>query len=93
MYLRYAALPHLYLLEPLTEHTIMGPLSSFAVQYLFQVPFYVFLICHIVLWCLLDYLMLRMLEVSYLITYSHFYSNNFQEGTFLRDWICWQLIC
>lgn len=64
MYMRMATLPHLYILEPLSEHIFVAPLSSLAVQYIFRIPFYIFLPAHLVVWCLLDYVMASVIEVS-----------------------------
>ena len=69
MYLRWSALPQLMLLEPITEHVILGPLASLGALYLFQIPIYISLPVHFVSWCLLDYLLAAVLEVR-IITLS-----------------------
>lgn len=62
--MRMAAIPQLYVLEPLTEHSVLAPLSSLAVQYMLHIPFYVFLPAHLLVWCLMDYLLIAVIEVS-----------------------------
>ena len=64
MYLRFAAMPQLILLEPLTEHIILAPLASLAAQYIFHIPLYISLPTHIICWCIMDYLLAIVCEVS-----------------------------
>lgn len=68
--MRMAAMPQLYILEPLTEHSVLAPLSGLAVQYMFHVPFYIFIPIHLVMWCLMDYLLLAVIEVSMILILS-----------------------
>lgn len=64
MYLRFAAMPLLILFEPLTEHICLGPLTSLAAQYLFNIPFYIFIPVHMVSWCIMDYILSAVIEVN-----------------------------
>ncbi|XP_067941352.1 ceramide glucosyltransferase-like [Watersipora subatra] len=61
-YLRWAAMPQLILLEPLTEHAILGPIAALAVQYLFAIPIYISLPAHFLCWCIMDYILASVLE-------------------------------
>lgn len=57
-------IPHMILLEPLSECFVLGAMASFAISYLTQVdPFAVYLI-HILAWFLFDYALLKIIQVS-----------------------------
>lgn len=64
MYLRFAALPQIMLLEPITEHIFLGPLASLSFLYMFSIPIYVFLPLHYLCACILDYALAAIVEVS-----------------------------
>ncbi|OWF51098.1 Ceramide glucosyltransferase [Mizuhopecten yessoensis] len=60
--LRGAMLPHLIILEPISECMLMGVLISWALDFLFNVsPMTVFLL-HTLMWFLSDYCLLRIVE-------------------------------
>lgn len=56
-------IPHMILLEPLSECFVLGAMASWAVSFLTQIdPFAVYLF-HILLWFLLDYTLLLIIQV------------------------------
>jgi ceramide glucosyltransferase len=60
--LRIAMIPHMILLEPLSECLMLGVLAAWAVSFLFQCdPFAVYLF-HMLLWFLLDYVLLCIVQ-------------------------------
>ena len=62
--LRIAMIPHMILLEPLSECFVLGAMASWAISYLTQIdPFAVYLF-HILLWFLLDYTLLLIIQVT-----------------------------
>ncbi|KPL96858.1 ceramide glucosyltransferase-like protein [Sarcoptes scabiei] len=62
--LRIAMIPHMILLEPLSECFVLGALASWAISHLSQVdPFAIYLF-HILLWFLLDYFLLSIIQKS-----------------------------
>ncbi|KAI2809335.1 hypothetical protein RDWZM_003347 [Blomia tropicalis] len=62
--LRIAMIPHMILLEPLSECFVLGAMASWAISYLSQIdPFAVYLF-HILLWFLLDYTLLLIIQKS-----------------------------
>ncbi|XP_017489025.1 PREDICTED: ceramide glucosyltransferase-B-like [Rhagoletis zephyria] len=62
--LRIAMIPHMILLEPLSECFVLGAMASCAISFLTQVdPFAVYLI-HILLWFLFDYSLLIIIQKS-----------------------------
>lgn len=60
--LRIALLPHLIVLEPLSECMLMGVCASWALEYLFGISSMGVFLMHILLWFLLDYSLLRIIE-------------------------------
>ncbi|XP_063397093.1 ceramide glucosyltransferase-like [Mytilus trossulus] len=60
--LRIALLPHLIILEPLSECMLMGACASWAIEYLFGISSMGVFLMHILLWFLLDYTLLRVVE-------------------------------
>ena len=57
-------IPHMILLEPLSECFVLGAMASWAVSFLTQIdPFAVYLF-HILLWFLLDYTLLLIIQVT-----------------------------
>lgn len=57
-------IPHMVLLEPLSECLMLGVLAAWALNFLFQLdPFAVYLF-HMLLWFLLDYVLLCIVQVS-----------------------------
>ena len=61
--LRMALLPHLILLEPFSECMLVGLTASWAIEYLFGISSMGIFLMHILVWFLLDYSMLRLVEV------------------------------
>ncbi|KAH9517963.1 hypothetical protein DERF_008574 [Dermatophagoides farinae] len=62
--LRIAMIPHMILLEPLSECFVLGAMASWAISYLIQIdPFAIYLF-HILLWFLLDYTLLSIIQNS-----------------------------
>lgn len=65
-------IPHMILLEPLSECFVLGAMASWAISYLSQIdPFAVYLF-HILLWFLLDYTLLLIIQVCSLILVKTF---------------------
>ena len=63
--LRFAMLPHTIVLEPLSECFMLGFFAAWSVNLLFQVdPFAVYLF-HVLLWFLLDYVLLCIIQASH----------------------------
>ena len=60
--LRMALLPHLILLEPFSECMLVGLTASWAIEYLFGISSMGIFLMHILVWFLLDYSMLRLVE-------------------------------
>ncbi|XP_041348253.1 ceramide glucosyltransferase-like isoform X2 [Gigantopelta aegis] len=60
--LRFAMLPHLMFLEPISECIIMGVCAALAFQYLFDFSPLAFFLLHVLVWFLLDYLLISMCE-------------------------------
>lgn len=60
--LRIAMIPHMILLEPLSECFVLGAMASWAISYLTSIdPFAIYLF-HILLWFFLDYTLLRIIQ-------------------------------
>lgn len=57
-------MPLLVLLEPLTEHFLLCPLTALALHYVFAVPLYIFVPVNLIAWCVADYLLMWVLEVG-----------------------------
>lgn len=56
-------IPHMVLLEPLSECFVLGAMASWAISFLTQIdPFAVYLF-HILMWFLLDYSLLLIIQV------------------------------
>ncbi|VDP91823.1 unnamed protein product [Echinostoma caproni] len=51
-------------LEPLTEALTLGLLFSLALNYLFELPISYVLLSHLTAWIILDYTLLRSIQVS-----------------------------
>lgn len=59
-------IPHMVLLEPLSECFVLGAMASWAISFLTQIdPFAIYLF-HILLWFLLDYSLLLIIQVMLL---------------------------
>ena len=58
-------------LEPLSECMLMGVCASWALEYLFGISSMGVFLMHILLWFLLDYSLLRIIEVRCFIIFSH----------------------
>ena len=78
--LRIAMIPHMILLEPLSECLMLGVLAAWALNFIFLLdPFAVYLF-HMLLWFLLDYVLLCIVQVSIdrFNAFLHFISNYIQ---------------
>ena len=64
MYLRHTEAPFLMVLEPIQEHIILGPLSTLAAYYMFDIAPYIFLPLHFLSWLVADYILLTVMQVS-----------------------------
>lgn len=57
-------IPHMILLEPLSECVVLGAMASWAISYISQIdPFAVYLF-HFLIWFILDYSLLSIIQVS-----------------------------
>ena len=62
--LRFAMVPHTILLEPLSECFVLGILAAWSINFLFKIdPFAIYLF-HILVWFLLDYTLLNVIQVG-----------------------------
>ncbi|ESO97458.1 hypothetical protein LOTGIDRAFT_214304 [Lottia gigantea] len=61
-YMRYSMLPLFVFLEPLSECMIMGVAASWAVQFLFDFSPMGFFLLHVLLWFLLDYVLICVVQ-------------------------------
>lgn len=69
--LRFAMVPHTIVLEPLSECMILGIMAAWSLNFLLQVdPFAVYLF-HLLLWFLLDYVLLSVVQVRQATYHSH----------------------
>lgn len=64
MKLRMAMLFHTFLLEPLQEPIICGILGGISLNYFFNINIFFYIIPHLLLWCIFDYNLLRILDNS-----------------------------
>ena len=62
--LRVAMVPHTILLEPLSECMVIGACASWAVSFLFKWDPLVFYLVHILVWFMLDWILLSIIQVS-----------------------------
>uniref|UniRef100_A0A0N4ZR81 ceramide glucosyltransferase n=1 Tax=Parastrongyloides trichosuri TaxID=131310 RepID=A0A0N4ZR81_PARTI len=62
MKLRMAMLFHTFLLEPLQEPLICGILGAVSLNYFFNLNILYYIIVHLVIWCLFDFNLLRILD-------------------------------
>lgn len=60
--LRFAMLPHLILLEPLSECMLLGALVAWATSFLFQWDAFAVYLLHLLLWFLLDWMLLSIIQ-------------------------------
>ncbi|KDR09706.1 hypothetical protein L798_15636, partial [Zootermopsis nevadensis] len=60
--LRVAMVPHTILLEPLSECMVIGACASWAVSFLFRWDPLVFYLVHILVWFLLDWILLSIIQ-------------------------------
>lgn len=61
--LRFAMVPHTILLEPLSECLVLGVLAAWSINFLFWFdPFAIYLF-HVLVWFLLDYMLLNVIQV------------------------------
>ncbi|KAJ9582669.1 hypothetical protein L9F63_022990, partial [Diploptera punctata] len=60
--LRVAMVPHTILLEPLSECMVIGACASWAVSFLFKWDPLVFYLVHILVWFLLDWILLSIIQ-------------------------------
>lgn len=60
--LRFAMLPHLILLEPLSECMLLGALVAWATSFLFQWDAFAVYLLHLLLWFLLDWMLLSVIQ-------------------------------
>lgn len=60
--LRAAMVPHTILLEPLSECMVLGAFASWAVSFLFKWDALVFYLVHILVWFLLDWILLCIVQ-------------------------------
>ena len=69
-------IPHMILLEPLSECFVLGAMASWAISFLTQIdPFAVYLF-HILLWFLLDYTLLLIIQVMVIENDEYFTKPN-----------------
>lgn len=87
--LRFAMVPQVTLLEPFSECMLMGALSSFSATLLFQWDPFVFYLVHILVWFLLDWILLGVLQNGP-IPFSKF---DFVIGWMLRECSVLFLFC
>uniref|UniRef100_A0A0K0FSI3 ceramide glucosyltransferase n=1 Tax=Strongyloides venezuelensis TaxID=75913 RepID=A0A0K0FSI3_STRVS len=64
MKLRIAMLFHTFLLEPLQEPFVCGMLGGISLNYFFDINIFLYPIIHLLIWCVLDYHLLRILDPS-----------------------------
>lgn len=57
-------IPVFIILEPITECMLLGVLVSWAAQYLLSVSPLAFFLLHLLGWFLMDYMLMRIIEVS-----------------------------
>jgi len=61
--LRVAMVPYTILLEPLSECVVIGACASWAVWFLFSWDPLVFYLVHVLVWFLLDWILLSIIQV------------------------------
>lgn len=66
MRLRVHMLPQLLILEPIHESVLSGFLASWSVSTLFEWNFLVFFLIHLLVWFLLDYALIKLIQGSHL---------------------------
>lgn len=64
MKLRIAMLFHTFLLEPLQEPILCGLLGGISLNYFFNINILFYILPHLIIWCILDYHLLRTLDIS-----------------------------
>ena len=61
--------PHTILLEPLSECLVLGILAAWSISFLFWIdPFAIYLF-HVLVWFLLDYMLLNVIQVRFSISF------------------------
>ena len=64
--------PHTILLEPLSECLVLGVLAAWSISFLFRIdPFAIYLF-HVLVWFLLDYMLLNVIQVSFATGFALF---------------------
>ena len=71
--LRISMVPTLIVLEPVGESIVLGVFSSWAANFLLDISPLAFLLSHLLVWFLFDYILFRVVEVSTFIV-------------FIKDW-------
>lgn len=64
MKLRHAMVPFTMFFEPVSQCMVLGLMMSWAVNFLFDVSPLSFFLIHVLVWFLLDYFLIRVLEVG-----------------------------
>lgn len=57
-------IPVIIIFEPLSECMMLGVLASLAVEYMFDISPLAFFLLHVLVWFLLDYILMQIVEVS-----------------------------
>lgn len=73
--LRVAMLPTLIFLEPMSECLVLGAFAAWSVSLLFHWDSLVFYLIHILLWFLSDWILLSIVQVSFINIY-HVYNSS-----------------
>ena len=62
--MRVAMVPYTILLEPLSECVVIGACASWAIWFLFRWDPLVFYLVHVLVWFLLDWILLSIIQVQ-----------------------------
>jgi len=60
--LRFAMVPHTILLEPLSECFVLGIFAAWSINYLFRIDAFAIYLFHVLVWFLLDYMLLNVIQ-------------------------------